>query len=79
VRPTLAARFFPVLAALLVSAAGSARQTLPLAPHQQLAHDVYKELIEFNTGPTHGTTAAAQAMLKRFRAAGFPASVPEEN
>jgi len=42
-----------------------------LLPHQQLAHDIYKELIEINTNPSHGTTVAAQAMAKRFRDAGF--------
>ena len=44
------------------------------APHQQLARDIYKELIEVNT--THaagGTTAAAEAMAARFRSAGFQA------
>lgn len=37
-----------------------------------LARDVYKELIEINTSYTTGaTTPAAEAMAKRFRAAGF--------
>jgi acetylornithine deacetylase/succinyl-diaminopimelate desuccinylase-like protein len=46
----------------------------PLAPHQQLARDIYEELIEINTAVTTGnTTLAAEAMAKRFRAAGFAA------
>jgi acetylornithine deacetylase/succinyl-diaminopimelate desuccinylase-like protein len=45
-----------------------------LAPHQQLARDVYKELIEINTVDSVGSvTTAAEAMARRFRAAGFPA------
>jgi acetylornithine deacetylase/succinyl-diaminopimelate desuccinylase-like protein len=59
-------------AALLVSAAALGAQQ-PLTPHQQFARDVYKELVEINTSVwTHGTTDAAVAMAKRFRAAGFP-------
>jgi Acetylornithine deacetylase/Succinyl-diaminopimelate desuccinylase and related deacylases len=46
-----------------------------LAPHQQLAHDIYKELIEINTADSVGsTTVAANAVAKRFLDAGFPAS-----
>src|SRR6478736_2480450 len=46
-----------------------------LNPHQQLAHDIYKELIEINTGMTTGSvTPAANAMAKRFRDAGIPES-----
>ncbi|MFI5257965.1 MAG: peptidase M20, partial [Gemmatimonadales bacterium] len=41
----------------------------------QLAHDVYKELIEINTADSVGsTTVAANAVAKRFVDAGFPAS-----
>ena len=57
--------------ALLVPIA--ARQALP--PHQQLARDVYKQLIEINTTDSVGnTTVAAEAMAARLRAAGFPAA-----
>jgi len=46
-----------------------------LKPNQQLAHDVYKELIEINTGmKTGNVTLAANAMAKRFRDAGIPDS-----
>lgn len=45
------------------------------SPYQQLAHDIYKELIEINTGmKTGNVTPAATAMAKRFRDAGIPNS-----
>jgi acetylornithine deacetylase/succinyl-diaminopimelate desuccinylase-like protein len=44
-------------------------------PNQQVAHDIYKELIEINTGmKTGNVTPAANAMAKRFRDAGIPDS-----
>jgi acetylornithine deacetylase/succinyl-diaminopimelate desuccinylase-like protein len=44
-----------------------------LTPHQQLAREIYKELIEIKTGVETGNiTLAAQAMAARFRAAGIP-------
>jgi acetylornithine deacetylase/succinyl-diaminopimelate desuccinylase-like protein len=43
-----------------------------LTPNQQLAHDIYKELIEINTGmKTGNVTPAAQAVAKRFHDAGI--------
>jgi acetylornithine deacetylase/succinyl-diaminopimelate desuccinylase-like protein len=66
------------LAAGLLAAAGAlplAAQQPALAPHQRLAREVYRELIEINTADSVGSvTRAAEAMAKRFRAAGFPAS-----
>lgn len=48
-------------------------QQSALRPEQQLAHDIYKELIEINTADSVGnTTTAANAVAKRFRDAGFP-------
>ena len=45
-----------------------------LLPHQQLARDILKELIEIDTTDSVGdNTAAAQAMADRLLAAGFPA------
>ncbi len=42
---------------------------------KQLARDIYKQLIEINTTDSVGsTTVAAEAMAKRLRDAGFPAS-----
>jgi len=59
-----------ILSLLLVPAHA---QSLP--PHQQLARDIYKELIEINTTNSVGdNTAAAEAMAKRLRAAGIPAA-----
>lgn len=60
--------------ALSCSIAGIAfAQQQPLTPNQQLAKDVYKELVEINTSVwTGNTTPAVQAMAKRFRDAGFP-------
>ncbi|MBM4195361.1 MAG: M20/M25/M40 family metallo-hydrolase [Gemmatimonadetes bacterium] len=53
----------------------TAAQGRPLTPTQQLAREVYQELIELNTSTnTSGTTIAAQAMARRFRAAGFAES-----
>jgi len=46
----------------------------PLTAHQQLARDIYKELIEINTttdADPGGTTQAAEAMAARLRSAGF--------
>ncbi|MFL6336967.1 MAG: M20/M25/M40 family metallo-hydrolase [Pyrinomonadaceae bacterium] len=43
-----------------------------LAPEQQLARDIFRELIEINTAEPSGTAKAAEAMAARLRAAGFP-------
>jgi acetylornithine deacetylase/succinyl-diaminopimelate desuccinylase-like protein len=46
-----------------------------LSAHQQLTRDIYQELIEINTTDSVGsTTKAAETMVKRLRAAGFPDS-----
>ena len=43
-----------------------------LSPNQQLAHDIYKELLEIDTTTATGDTkAAAEAMAARLKAAGF--------
>jgi hypothetical protein len=43
-----------------------------LTPQQELAFDIYKELVEINTVTATGDTArAAEAMAARLRAAGF--------
>jgi acetylornithine deacetylase/succinyl-diaminopimelate desuccinylase-like protein len=66
-------------AASLPIAAAAPQRTAPvytpgaLTADQQLARDIYKELIEINTGVTTGNvTTAAVAMAKRFRDAGIP-------
>src|ERR1700739_4818569 len=44
-----------------------------LTPNQQLAHDIYKELVEIDTTTATGDTRrAAEAMAARLKAAGFP-------
>src|SRR6185436_12117089 len=46
-----------------------------LTPHQRAAREIYAELISINTADSVGSvTKAAEAMARRFRAAGFPAS-----
>lgn len=66
-RPTLLA-----LAAL--SLAGTAAAQAPTA-YQASARAIFKELIEINTTHSTGsTTVAAEALRKRFLAAGFPAA-----
>ncbi|MBV9773438.1 MAG: M20/M25/M40 family metallo-hydrolase [Gemmatimonadetes bacterium] len=47
--------------------------TTPLADHQQLARDIFRELIEIDTTDTSGdVTAAAEAVARRLIDAGFP-------
>src|SRR3984893_15729597 len=56
---------------MLVSSALTANGE-PLAPRQQLAFDIYKELVEINTVTATGDTlCAAEAMAARLRASGF--------
>lgn len=70
---------FPVASvvtlALPAILAAQAQQGTALSPNQQLAHDIYKQLVEINTVDSVGsTTVAADAMAKRFLGAGFPES-----
>lgn len=61
--------------ALLTAASVSSAQTPTLTPHQRAAREIYNELISINTVDSVGSvTKAAEAMAKRFRAAGFPES-----
>jgi acetylornithine deacetylase/succinyl-diaminopimelate desuccinylase-like protein len=60
------------IASLLLTSAAAAQTAEPLSAQQQLAHDIYKELVEINTVTATGDTAkAAEAMAARLRAAGF--------
>jgi acetylornithine deacetylase/succinyl-diaminopimelate desuccinylase-like protein len=53
---------------------GSGAPGAPPLADQRLARDVLRELVETDTTHDHGsTTAAAEALARRFRAAGFPA------
>lgn len=62
---------------VLVISIGSAPAAYPqiLSPRQQLARDIFKELIEINTTDSAGnTTIAAEAMAKRLKDGGFSAA-----
>jgi acetylornithine deacetylase/succinyl-diaminopimelate desuccinylase-like protein len=60
-----------ILCALTALAAASEQPKLN--PNQQLARDIYQELVEINTSQSVGDTyQAAQAMAARLKAAGFP-------
>src|SRR6266481_5462530 len=50
-------------------------QQAALTPEHQIAHDIFKELIEINTTdtPVGNVTRAAEALDTRFRDGGFPA------
>ena len=69
-------------ALLLVVAAASSlsvqnlpAQNLPPQADQKLAHDIYKEFVEIQSGYTTGaTTPVAEAAARYLRAAGFPES-----
>ena len=70
-------RFAGLLCASMFVATGFALPNPALAealtPSQQLAFDVYKELVEIDTTTETGDTAkAAEAAAARLRAAGFP-------
>jgi acetylornithine deacetylase/succinyl-diaminopimelate desuccinylase-like protein len=59
-------------AALLALALAAREPAHALTPQQQLAYDIYKELVEINTVTDTGDTArAADAMAARLLAAGF--------
>ena len=62
-----------LLAALSLSWLSAA--TLPPPADRQLAHDIYKQIVEIKSGYSTGaTTPVAEAMGARLRAAGFPDS-----
>jgi acetylornithine deacetylase/succinyl-diaminopimelate desuccinylase-like protein len=66
---------FVASVALSTMLQAQAQQGSALRPEQQLAHDIYKELVEINTTDSTGNvTTAATAVANRFRAAGFAAS-----
>ncbi|HEX8117733.1 MAG TPA: M20/M25/M40 family metallo-hydrolase, partial [Pyrinomonadaceae bacterium] len=68
-RPNIFAKLC-VAVLLCVNALPEARAQSPTA-EQQLARDIFRELIEINTTEAAGTTKAAEAMAARLRAAGF--------
>ena len=57
-----------------ISSLAGAQATAPVAD-RQLAHDIFKEFVEIQSGTmTGGTTPVAEAAAKRFRDAKFPES-----
>ena len=68
----------PMLRAFLLSLAALvcfAASTMPPEVDQRLAHDIYKEIVEIQSGYTTGaTTPVAEAIARRLRVAGFPDS-----
>lgn len=63
----------PVFLAILAAPLGAQAN---LSPHQRMAREVYRQLVEINTvdDSAGSNTRAAEAMAARFRAAGFPAA-----
>jgi acetylornithine deacetylase/succinyl-diaminopimelate desuccinylase-like protein len=60
------------LIAAFITATSASLRAEALSPQQQLAFDIYKELVEINTVTATGDTRqAAEAMAARLRAAGF--------
>jgi len=69
--------FFRASIATVCFAAGSAAhaQTMPPAADMKLAHDIYKQFVEIQSGYTTGsTTPVAEAAAARLKEAGFPDS-----
>ena len=65
----------PLVLAVFTLVSSASAQTPTLTPHQRAAREIYNELISINTVDSVGSvTKAAEAMAKRFRAAGFPES-----
>jgi len=61
------------VAALVLALLATLSQAQNRAPHEQLAFEIYKELVEINTVTDTGDTArAADAMAARLLAAGYP-------
>ena len=64
-----------LLAATLFAAHLQAQSTAMDPATRQLAHDIFKQLIEINTTDSVGdVSTASEAMAQRFRDAGFPDS-----
>ena len=75
--PFVLASFVLILSSAAAVASARSASAQALNPNQQLARDIYKELIEINTttdADPGGTTQASEAMAKRLRDAGFPAA-----
>jgi acetylornithine deacetylase/succinyl-diaminopimelate desuccinylase-like protein len=65
----------PLLLAVSLHGTTVCAQSMQPEPEKQLAHDIYKEFIEIQSGYTTGsTTPVAEAAAARLKAAGFPDS-----
>ena len=65
-------RLFVFTLLALVGAVPAGAQS---TPHEKLAREIYKELVEINTVDSVGSvTKAVEALATRFKAAGFPAA-----
>ena len=63
------------LPVLLLCALALGAQTMPPQADMELAHDIYKQFVEIQSGFTTGsTTPVAEAAAARLKAAGFPDS-----
>src|SRR5262249_29764060 len=59
----------------VLTAAALASQSMPPEAERQAARQIYKEMVETQSGYTTGaTTPIAESVAARFKAAGFPAS-----
>jgi acetylornithine deacetylase/succinyl-diaminopimelate desuccinylase-like protein len=63
-----------LLLALFMRVAFAQSSAVKLSPYQQLARDIFREVIEINTTMNVGSTKAAEAMAARLRAGGFAES-----
>jgi acetylornithine deacetylase/succinyl-diaminopimelate desuccinylase-like protein len=71
-RQALRGHLCAALVAAAIAAAPASLRAEALTPQQQLAFDIYKELVEIDTTTATGDTRqAAEAMAARLRAAGF--------
>jgi acetylornithine deacetylase/succinyl-diaminopimelate desuccinylase-like protein len=65
----------PLLLAVSLHGTTVCAQSMRPEPEKQLAHDIYKDFIEIQSGYTTGsTTPVAEAAAARLKAAGFPDS-----
>ncbi len=63
-----------LVAAFCAGAAAASDAPAATNAHERLAREIYAELVALPTTARSGTTAAAEALAARFRAAGFDAS-----
>jgi len=64
---------FGVLAPLALAASASSPAATPRSPaeYDRLAHDIFAELVATDTTHAKGSAKAAEALMRRFKAAGF--------